>query len=171
MSMSVGQLLNQLIFISMKKKSTHTHHIIPKHAGGTDEPSNLTELSIEEHALAHKKLYDEYGSQQDLVAWKGLEAEIGKEEFNQLIGSVFGKLGNEGVPKSEEHKKKISQKRKTQKWDEQTKKKISESMKGNNNFKKGWSEERRKAFSERMKQSHKDNPRGFTGLRPDQIKK
>ena len=52
---------------------------------------------------------------------------------------------------------------------EETKKKISESMKGNNNFKRGWGEERRKAFSERMIQSHKDNPRGFTGLRPDQL--
>ena len=84
----------------MKKKATHTHHIIPRHAGGSDEPSNLVELSIEEHALAHKKLYEEHGRQQDLVAWKGLESEIGKEEFNQLVGSVFGKLGNEGVPKS-----------------------------------------------------------------------
>jgi len=25
---------------------THKHHIIPKHIGGTDDPSNLIELTI-----------------------------------------------------------------------------------------------------------------------------
>jgi len=33
----------------------HIHHIIPKHMGGTDEESNLVELTVEEHAEAHKK--------------------------------------------------------------------------------------------------------------------
>lgn len=50
----------------------HTHHIIPKHMGGTDEPNNLIELTIEEHADAHKKLYEEFGHWQDYVAWQGL---------------------------------------------------------------------------------------------------
>ena len=40
---------------------THKHHIIPKHIGGTDDPSNLIELIIPEHAEAHRKLYEEYG--------------------------------------------------------------------------------------------------------------
>jgi hypothetical protein len=31
----------------------HKHHIIPKHAGGTNDPSNLVELTIEQHAEAH----------------------------------------------------------------------------------------------------------------------
>jgi hypothetical protein len=26
----------------------HIHHIIPKHIGGTDEPSNLIELTVKE---------------------------------------------------------------------------------------------------------------------------
>ena len=47
------------------------------------------------------------------------------------------------------------------KMDEVNREKISNALKGNNNFKKGWSEERRKAFSERMKQSHRENPRVF----------
>ena len=37
------------------------HHIIPKHIGGTDNPSIIVELSVEELALAHKKLYEEHG--------------------------------------------------------------------------------------------------------------
>ena len=38
----------------------HTHHIIPKHVGGTDDPSNLIEHSIEEHAEAHRLLYKQH---------------------------------------------------------------------------------------------------------------
>lgn len=34
----------------------HVHHIIPKHMGGSNEPSNLVELSIDDHAEAHIKL-------------------------------------------------------------------------------------------------------------------
>lgn len=30
----------------------HIHHIIPRHMGGTDDPSNLIELTIQEHAEA-----------------------------------------------------------------------------------------------------------------------
>ena len=50
----------------------HKHHIIPKHMGGNDEQSNIIELTIEEHADAHKKLYEQHGHWQDLIAWKGL---------------------------------------------------------------------------------------------------
>lgn len=27
----------------------HNHHIVPKRAGGTDEPSNLIRLTVKEH--------------------------------------------------------------------------------------------------------------------------
>ena len=39
----------------------HKHHIIPKHMGGTNDPSNLIELTVEEHAEAHKLLWEQYG--------------------------------------------------------------------------------------------------------------
>ena len=51
---------------------SHKHHIIPKHAGGTDDPSNLVELSVDDHAEAHKVLYEQCGRWQDYVAWQGL---------------------------------------------------------------------------------------------------
>jgi hypothetical protein len=51
---------------------THKHHIIPKHMGGSDDPSNLIELTIEEHAEAHRLLYEKHGHTQDKVAWLGL---------------------------------------------------------------------------------------------------
>lgn len=59
----------------------HKHHIIPKHAGGTDDPSNLIELTAEEHAEAHRILYERYGRKEDEIAWKGLSGIIGKEEI------------------------------------------------------------------------------------------
>ena len=68
---------------------THKHHIIPKHAGGTDDPSNLVELTVEEHALAHKKLYEQYGNFQDKLAWQGLKGMIPKQEIiSQLMSNL-----------------------------------------------------------------------------------
>ena len=48
----------------------HWHHIIPRHAGGTDEPLNLVQLTLEEHTEAHRKLYEEFGRWQDKMAWE-----------------------------------------------------------------------------------------------------
>ena len=63
---------------------THKHHIIPKHAGGTDDPSNLVELTIEEHAEAHRVLYEKYGRWQDKVAWQGLSGQITNQEASRI---------------------------------------------------------------------------------------
>lgn len=68
----------------------HNHHIIPRHAGGADEPSNIARLTTEQHAEAHKKLYAEYGRWQDRLAWHGLAGLVGKDdlvrEAHQLKG-------------------------------------------------------------------------------------
>ena len=59
----------------------HRHHIIPKHRGGSDEESNLTPpISIEEHASLHRKLWEEGGYVEDLIAWKALSGRITGEE-------------------------------------------------------------------------------------------
>lgn len=77
----------------------HKHHIIPRHAGGTDDPSNLIELTVEEHANAHRLLYEQYGRIQDKRAWLGLAKIVtGEDIINEILHS----------PKSEDHKQKIS---------------------------------------------------------------
>jgi hypothetical protein len=64
----------------------HTHHIIPRHMGGTDDPSNLVKLTVEEHAQAHKKLYEEYGKVEDLWAYQLLSNQlIYKDGFKKLL--------------------------------------------------------------------------------------
>jgi hypothetical protein len=71
---------------------SHKHHIIPKHAGGTDDPSNLVELSVDDHAEAHRKLYEEYGRWQDYVAWQGLAKLSPKEELVRIRQREAAKL-------------------------------------------------------------------------------
>lgn len=67
---------------------THKHHIIPKHAGGTNNPSNFIELTIDEHAAAHKKLYEQYGRIQDKVAWMGLANLAPHAELMSELNSI-----------------------------------------------------------------------------------
>jgi len=69
----------------------HKHHIIPKHMGGSDDPSNIIELTIEEHAEAHKKLYEKYGKWEDKVAWLSLTKQITCAEATRLAQSMANK--------------------------------------------------------------------------------
>ena len=86
----------------MKK---HKHHIIPKHAGGTDHDSNLIELTIEEHAEAHRVLYETYGRWQDRVAWLSLSGIMKDEE---RIYEILKNSNPGGYKHTEEAKKKLS---------------------------------------------------------------
>lgn len=71
----------------------HKHHIIPRHMGGSDNPENIIELTIEEHAEAHRILWEEYGKREDWLAWQGLAKMIGKEEILKELLSLAGKKG------------------------------------------------------------------------------
>jgi hypothetical protein len=139
----------------------HIHHIIPKHQGGTDDPTNLIELSIEEHAEAHRLLYEKYGRKEDYIAWKGLSSSIGKESLFLEKSSLGGKKNTKA--KTIEHRRKLSESNKkshpkgmtkiggVQKHSDEVKKRISESMKGHTNSKNHSSDEYRKKQSEAMK--------------------
>lgn len=69
----------------------HIHHIIPKHMGGTDDPSNLVELTVAEHAQAHKELYEKYGKKEDLCAYYMLSGRNQDPEFVRARASLGGK--------------------------------------------------------------------------------
>ena len=72
----------------------HKHHIIHRHAGGTDDPSNIVELTIEEHAEAHRKLYKKYGRYQDKIAWKSLSKQITHDQARRLAASYANRWEN-----------------------------------------------------------------------------
>jgi hypothetical protein len=73
----------------------HKHHIVPRHMGGTDDESNLVELTIEEHAEAHRKLYEEHGRWEDYLAWQGLAGLMTREELVKEMLKEAGKKGSE----------------------------------------------------------------------------
>lgn len=87
----------------------HKHHIVPKHAGGSDEIENIVYLSVSDHAEAHRKLFEQYGRWQDEVAWKGLSGIIGHEEAVKLsVGHMRGKKHRpETIAKMKRPKSKI----------------------------------------------------------------
>lgn len=97
--------------------------------GGSDDPENLIELSIEEHAEAHRILWEKYGKIEDKIAWECLSGRLISEEDRILLSnSGFAKfLLN--VEKKELWKQKIKKSRQIQVITESHKQKISESMK------------------------------------------
>lgn len=64
----------------------HEHHIVPKHAGGTDDPENIVRVTTEQHAELHLALYFQYGRWQDYRAAMGL---AGLEGWENTAGYGF----------------------------------------------------------------------------------
>lgn len=102
--------------MEVSKELRHRHHIIPRHAGGTDDPSNIVYLTPAEHAAAHRRLYEQYGRWQDKVAADGLSGIIGHEEAVRQA-SINGPKGRKPSekqlaamrrPKSPEHVAKVA---------------------------------------------------------------
>jgi hypothetical protein len=139
----------------------HKHHIIPKHMGGTDDPSNLVKVTVEEHANLHKQLWEDLGCEEDRIAWLCLSGQISNAEA--IILAI--KKANTGrkLVFSEEHKKNLSEARKRQKpprlgmkASDETKRKMSDARKKkwqNDEYKKMMSEK----FSGKGNPMHRDN--------------
>ena len=94
----------------------HKHHIIPKHRGGTNDPPNLVEISLTQHAMFHYCEWKLHGKRADYVAWKRLVGNLKDEELvhQKLImgGETSGKrckeLGLGIFALSKEERSKIS---------------------------------------------------------------
>lgn len=84
----------------------HRHHIVPRHAGGSDNETNIVLLTVEEHAEAHHLLFQQYGRQEDFIAWRGLAGIINKQELVLEIQKLAGSRSNANWkrnPKAQKH--------------------------------------------------------------------
>jgi hypothetical protein len=112
----------------MSRKSTHKHHIIPRHMGGSNDSSNLVELSVEDHALAHKTLYELYGKIEDHYAYLALSGQITSDDARREV--CRHRMLTNNPSKNPEVVKKILESRKEYRPSEETKKKLSEKFLG-----------------------------------------
>jgi|SaaInlV_100m_DNA_5_1039725.scaffolds.fasta_scaffold03699_2 hypothetical protein len=124
-----------------KKKGYHRHHIIPKHQGGDDSKENLIYLTPEEHALAHLELYEKYGKYEDAQAFNSLSAQWldgrsidgykqSEEHIKKRIASMDYEAISEKLKERYKNQPHHSLGRKNGPHTEETKRKISESLKG-----------------------------------------
>ena len=92
----------------------HLHHIVPRHAGGTNDPENLIRVTVEQHAELHFARYLQYGEMGDWLAAYSLSGQITHAEATAEARREFtrqnpdhharaGKLGGK-APASEKAK-------------------------------------------------------------------
>lgn len=72
--------------------------------GGSNDSSNIVELTVEEHAEAHRILYETHGHWQDYLAWQGLTKRMNCEE----VAREAARIANTGKYVSPETRAKIS---------------------------------------------------------------
>jgi len=115
----------------------HKHHIIPRHMGGSDDPSNIVELTLEEHAEAHRVLFEQYGKLQDKIAWLMLSGKTteGEKLRITLAADAFQNF--------------VSDHKRSELW----RKKISDSLRGTKQ-----TPESNQKRSASLKQTYTNNP-------------
>lgn len=143
------------------------HHIVPRCMGGSDDPSNIVELTAREHFIVHKLLYEIYPENSSIFyAYKMMAImknskdnernyRISSKEFARLREQCLqhNRKIHKGKRHSEETKRKISEAalgKTTGPLSEETKRKISEALKG-----RKLSPE----HIENLRRSHKNNPK------------
>ena len=73
----------------------HKHHIIPRHMGGTNDPSNIVLCTIAEHAEHHKVLFEKHGLEWDRIAWLSLSGQINVNEAKRMVQREAFRRGGE----------------------------------------------------------------------------
>lgn len=116
---------------------SENHHIVPKCLGGTNCKSNLVKLTPEEHYLVHQLLVKIYPGNKKLVYAVAMMCHSNDRMIrgNKLYGWIRRALSEtrRNVPKTEEHKKKLSLANKGQAVSAETRAKMSLARIGNKN--------------------------------------
>jgi hypothetical protein len=82
--------------------TTHTHHIVYKSQGGSDDPSNLVEMDFIDHARLHAEDFLNGGPDFDFrhAGWDFLESDLQdkvREEKSRRQQGNGGRFGNDGT--------------------------------------------------------------------------
>lgn len=85
----------------------HRHHIKPKYMGGSDEPENLIEVSVTQHAMFHYCNWCLWKNKQDEIAWKALSGIITCEDAVHEALKLGAQIRNK-LPCKDSTKTKIS---------------------------------------------------------------
>jgi len=116
---------------------------------GGDDESNIIRLSITEHAIAHKMLWEKYGKWQDFLAYMALSGQISGAEIahQKRVLANTGKivtdetreklrLANIGKIMSKESRERMSKNNRMHRLEERIRHSniMKDSMKGNKNF-------------------------------------
>lgn len=117
----------------------HSHHILPKSLGGSDDRDNMVKLTIPEHIDAHLELADcfDVGSSErnmNLSAANVLHSWIGKESGIDLSGENNPMWGKKHSHKT---KKLIGEKSSQKQYSPEYKQKLSVAMMGSKNHRYG----------------------------------
>lgn len=112
--------------------------------GGSDAPANLIELTVEQHAEAHRILYEQYGKWQDKIAYNMLSGQITvadaiKETQRQyMTNRVISEETLEKMSKSQKERMKNGNHPMSGKiFSDESRKKMSDSHKGQSPGNKG----------------------------------
>jgi hypothetical protein len=62
----------------------HKHHIIPRHRGGSDDPSNLVEVTLNQHIMFHWCEWNRTGNHMDQIAYRMLSGKDDSKEQARL---------------------------------------------------------------------------------------
>jgi len=86
----------------------HKHHIIPKYMGGSDDPSNLIEVTITQHIMWHFANWQRMGNYQDKLAYKLLANTDASEEKEILRIQKSREVMKSMTPEERRNKNKLS---------------------------------------------------------------
>lgn len=132
---------NRKFRINEKEQYIEKHHVIPKSMGGSDDLSNIVELTPREHFIAHWLLYRIYPNESSMIYafWMMTNRFKNFSSIAYEESKIAHSNNHKGFKHSSETKKRISKKRKEQgnKWkgkkhNVKSKLKMSESAKNKN---------------------------------------
>ena len=188
-----NQLIEKAKARTLENAYVEKHHIVPRSMGGSNDDSNLVNLTAKEHFVAHHLLWKIYRNREMVHAFmlmcnikrNGVKYSVSAKEYqllkedNRKFRSEFmtGRIGNNtGRKLSQEWRDNISKGQKGhgrgnggsagfkgKHWSEEQKKEISERMQGNKNHSVPHSKETKQMMRENRKGKTKDLQRNLEG--------